>query len=68
MHAVGQQSPVETLCITVAKQGNNGSDQCFLCGLTPAARNSRKNCCFLRGLVRRNNVEVFSLGSGPEAI
>jgi hypothetical protein len=51
MHAVGQQSTVETLFITVAKQRNNG-----------------KNCCFLRGLVRHNNVEVFSLGSGPEAI
>jgi hypothetical protein len=36
MHAVGQQSTVETLCITVAKQRNNGSDQGFLCGLTPA--------------------------------
>jgi hypothetical protein len=36
MHAVGQQSTVETLFITVAKQRNNGSDQRFLCGLTPA--------------------------------
>jgi hypothetical protein len=33
MHAIGQQSIVETLFITVAKQGNNRSDQCFLCGL-----------------------------------
>jgi hypothetical protein len=32
------------------------------------ARNSRMNCCFLRGPARHNNVEVFSLGSGPEAI
>jgi hypothetical protein len=28
-HAVGQQSTVETLFITVAKQRNNGSDQVF---------------------------------------
>jgi hypothetical protein len=32
MHAVGQQSTVETLFITVAKQRNNGSDQRFLWG------------------------------------
>jgi hypothetical protein len=31
-HAVGQQSTVETLFVTVAKQRNNGSDQCFLWG------------------------------------
>jgi hypothetical protein len=35
MHAVGQQSTVGTLFITVAKQHNNGSDQRFLCGLFP---------------------------------
>jgi hypothetical protein len=35
MHAVGQQSTVETFCITVAKQRNNGSDQSFLCGSFP---------------------------------
>jgi hypothetical protein len=32
MHAVGQQSTVETLFIAVAKQRYNGSDQRFLCG------------------------------------
>jgi hypothetical protein len=32
MHAVGQQSTVETLFITISKQRNNGSDQRFLCG------------------------------------
>jgi phage-related minor tail protein len=32
MHAVGQESTVETLFITVAKQRNNGSDQRFLWG------------------------------------
>jgi hypothetical protein len=32
MHAVGQQSTVETLFITVTKQRNNGSDQRFLGG------------------------------------
>jgi hypothetical protein len=35
MHAVDQQSTVETLLITVAKQCNNGSDQHFLCGPFP---------------------------------
>jgi hypothetical protein len=35
MHAVSQQSTVETLFITVAKQRNNGSDQRFLCGPFP---------------------------------
>jgi hypothetical protein len=32
MHAVSQQSTVETLFITVAKQRNNGGGQRFLCG------------------------------------
>jgi hypothetical protein len=32
MHVVGQQSTVETLFITVAKQRNNGRYQRFLCG------------------------------------
>jgi hypothetical protein len=35
MLAVGQQSTVETLFITVPKQRNNGSDQRFLCGPFP---------------------------------
>jgi hypothetical protein len=33
--ATNQQSTVETLFITVAKQRNNGSDQRFLCGPFP---------------------------------
>jgi hypothetical protein len=53
-HAVGQQSTVETLCITVAKQRNNGSDQRFLCGLTPACTQQSREL-------------LFSLWSVPEA-
>jgi hypothetical protein len=68
MHAVGQQSTVETLFITVAKQRNNGSDQRFLCGMTPACTQQSKELLFSTGSGRHNNVEVFSLGSGPEAI
>jgi hypothetical protein len=52
MHAVGQQSTVETLFITVAKQRNNGSDQRFLRGLTQACRQQSKEL-------------LFSTGSGP---
>jgi hypothetical protein len=50
MHAVDQQSTVETLFITVATHATMGRTVVFY------------------GLVRHNNVEVFSLGSGPEAI
>jgi hypothetical protein len=49
MHAVGQQSPVETLFVTVAKQRNNGSDQRFLCGLTPACTQQSKELLFSTG-------------------
>jgi hypothetical protein len=49
MHAVGQQSTVETLFITVAKQCNNGSDQRFLCGLTPACTQQSKELLFSTG-------------------
>jgi hypothetical protein len=52
MHAVGQQATVETLCITLAKQRNNGSDQRFLCGLTPACKQQSREL-------------LFSMGSGP---
>jgi hypothetical protein len=52
MHAVGQQSTVETLFITVAKQRNNKSDQRFLWGLTPACSQQLKEL-------------LFSTGSGP---
>jgi hypothetical protein len=51
MHTIGQQSTVETLFITVAKQRNSGSDQRFLSGLTPACTQQSK--------------ELFSTGSGP---
>jgi hypothetical protein len=54
MHAVGQQSTVETLSITVAKQRINTQQW--------------KLPAFSTFLVRHNNEEVFSLGSGPEAI
>jgi hypothetical protein len=52
MHAVGQQSTVETLFITVAKQRNNGSDQRFLWRLTPAC-------------TQQSKALLFSTGSGP---
>jgi hypothetical protein len=51
MHAVGQQSTVETLFITVAKQRNNGSDQRFLWGLTPACTQQSKELLFSTGSV-----------------
>jgi hypothetical protein len=53
MHAVGQQSPVETLFITVANQRNNGSDQRFLWGLTPACTQQSKELLFSTGFVLR---------------
>jgi hypothetical protein len=53
MHAVGQQSTVETLFITVAQQRNNGSDQRFLCGLTPACTQQSKELLFSTGSVPR---------------
>jgi hypothetical protein len=52
MRAVGQQSTVETLFITVAEQRNNGRDQRFLCGLIPAC-------------TRQSKELLFSTGSGP---
>jgi hypothetical protein len=45
MHAVGQQSTVETLFITVAKQRNNGSDQRFLWGSFPGYITDGSNSC-----------------------
>jgi hypothetical protein len=48
-------------CRLTVNSGNIVYNCCY-------TRNNGKNCCFLRGLVRHNNVEVFSLGSGPEAI
>jgi hypothetical protein len=53
MHAVGQQSTVETLFITVAKQRNNGSDQGFIWGLTPACTQQSKELLFSTGSVPR---------------
>jgi hypothetical protein len=50
MHAVGQQSTVETLFITIAKQHNNGSNQRFLCGLFRGNNIQRNSGCFLCGL------------------
>jgi hypothetical protein len=67
MHAVGQQSTVETLFITVAKQRNNGSDQRFLWGLTPACTQQSKELLFSTGSVLRQQQPmqqwVFSLWS-----
>jgi hypothetical protein len=46
MHAVGQQSTVETLLITVAKQRNNGSDQRFLWGpFSGYITDGSNSCC-----------------------
>jgi hypothetical protein len=50
MHAVGQQSTVETLFITVAKQRNNGSDQRFLCALFRGNNSQCNSGCFPCGL------------------
>jgi hypothetical protein len=50
MHAVGQQSTVETLLITAAKQRNNGSDQRFLCGLFRGNNSQCNSGRFLCGL------------------
>jgi hypothetical protein len=44
MHAVGQQSTVETLFITVA-QRNNGTDQRFLWGPFPGYITDGSNSC-----------------------
>jgi hypothetical protein len=67
MHAVGQQLTVETLFITVAKQRNNGSDQRFLCGLTPACTQQSKELVFSTGSVPRQQQPmqqwVFSVWS-----
>jgi hypothetical protein len=66
MYTVGQQSAVETLFITVAKQRNNGSDQRFLCGVPSLLRNNGKAAFYTRSAPRQQQPMqqwVFSLWS-----
>jgi hypothetical protein len=69
MHAVGQQSTVETLLITVAKQCNNGSDQGFLWDPFPGYITDGSNsCCRVSWQLAVTSPVVTSEYSGRAAV